>query len=421
MPSFFTTFLEKYTRAVQENRSGGMDLGGRYLALILKEVLRENPALVKAVLPEFPMKIRGGRQAENFSVETEIQFRTDEKKKEKRSADLEVKYGGRRGFVEIKWKDSFLPGQLDDYIEYCSEQEVDFSILYLRPESFTREEEDTIAERKIHRVSCRELHAALTGREGNVTNLFKKFLEDHIMEYKEKIQRGALLTIMKTGLNWKNSDGLGRLAGKENLDAIPDTWKILLTNAKAIADRLYDKIRKTHKDVLGNAPVLDVNFRPCLDAESLKKHLCKDGVKCVAITEYGDNNCYGDELWMHSEGGHFHNCGKVKLKPDDWGLEFGVYFCFRPEPKHKPKDGGGAIDFGVFSGLGKEKYWKTEYSEMERIPLMESSEKYLSIPGEDAVFAGIVEIITKNLENLKTDKEANISPETIEKLLSALS
>lgn len=421
MPSFFTTFLEKFQKAVRKKRSKGMDLGGRYLGLILQEVLLENPALVKVLLPEFQMKLKSGLPVEKFTVETEVAFRIDEKKKKRRSADLEVVYGDQRGFIEIKWEDRFLEGQLEDYIEYCSNQKMHFSILYLLPESFSGDEDAQIkgglrGGRKIGFVSCRELHENLIDHDDNITCLFRSFLEDHIMEYQDSINRNALLAIMKTGLNWNHSDGLRQVMVADNMDDVPDTWKTVLTNIKVVSKRIYDSITKADRNLVGNAPAIDFHFLPFIDAKSLQKKFSEKEPEYVTPARYDHNTYDGENLRVHSEGGYFTINSRLILKPDNLLLECGTFFCFWPGKRDK------TLRFGVFGNVWRKKENLSKYKEriIKKIPLTKSQEGVLSIPKEDVVFNEIMKI-TKEALNAFSADHPEASPETIEKICEALS
>ena len=421
MPSFFTTFLEKFQKAVREKRSKGMDLGGRYLGLILQEVLLENPALVKVLLPEFQMKLKSGLPVEKFTVETEVAFRVDEKKRKRRSADLEVVYGDQRGFIEIKWEDIFLEGQLEDYIEYCSNQKMHFSILYLRPESFSGDEEAQIKGGlrdggKIGFISCRELHKNLIDHDDNITCLFRSFLEDYIMEYQDSINRNALLAIMKTGLNWNHSDGLRKVMVTGNLDDVPDVWKTVLTNIKVVSNRIYDSITKADRNLVGNAPGIDFHFRPLIDAKSLQNKFEDGKPEYVTPSRYGHNTYDGEILLVHSEGGYFTINSRLNLKPDNLLLECGTFFYFLPGDRDE------TLHFGVSCNVWRKKENLSKYKEriIKKIPLTKSQKGILAIPKEDVVFSEIMKV-TKEALNAFSADHPEVSPKTIEKVCAALS
>lgn len=104
--SFFT-----HIRAKLRERSGE-DLGGRYLAIILEQVIGEDPAVLRALFPKMSDK-----QAEGCRARVEWSFKDIEE--QNRFADLSVFHGSALvGMVEIKENDHRSKGNRDQLARY---------------------------------------------------------------------------------------------------------------------------------------------------------------------------------------------------------------------------------------------------------------------------------------------------------------
>jgi len=116
--------MKNFFSAIQGKFDAKYD--GRYLGNILEQIAAVRPEVVEPLLKVAPMQscCRWSLKAVQ-EVTTEVAYLTEDARKQDRRADLviELDSGNQVGsiLVEIKMKDSFLPGQLDEYIRWAKE------------------------------------------------------------------------------------------------------------------------------------------------------------------------------------------------------------------------------------------------------------------------------------------------------------
>jgi hypothetical protein len=309
MRSFFSRF--------KDHLDG--DYGGRYLEVILSEVIKEDLSILKILFPAIDGDII---KSKNIEIAVEEIFPS--KVRQHRRADLVVKLNGKhKALLEIKYADKALERQIPDYIKYADKNKLCFTYLtqYIPP----KEDLDTITAKNSSKYS-HLLYATLykkIKKHGKVnkplTNLFINFMEEQFMIYNEALNEDALQLLLIKGLYVKHAAGFRRKVSEDNVKSIPSLWDTLIDNVKVLGDRFYNEF----PNYFNNRFSIDFAFDPEFDLKKLKKDI-------DASIKDGDGDDYSELNRDRKTGGYFwiNAAGKIKQANKDDYLYLAIGYSF---------------------------------------------------------------------------------------------
>ena len=238
------SFFNEFKYSLKKDKG---DLGGRYFAKVLVEVIRENPWLLSLL----HTKISGKVKIENLVTE---EFYEGESDKNRRT-DLVVYYTDKSANsevlnIEIKWKDKPHKNQIKDYVnkvEKTANQK--FLLLSLDDSDFEECDLDCINNsEKTQKLTCPKLYDNIVkyiNKKSKYNNWlikqFLTFLKENAMIYEEKINKQALIRFMKNTIGWDHQDGFGRNVKNGNIDEYPTLLRTLLSNINKVSMGIYQK------------------------------------------------------------------------------------------------------------------------------------------------------------------------------------
>jgi len=396
MDSFFSTFLDKFKKAAEERRPDNARLGGRYFALILKEVIRVHPELLEYINEEYWKALGSKRhKPDDFTLITEKNFGSSTKttKTEKRYADLYCleQISGKKLFIEIKWKDEPRQNQIKDYLELikADPENVFFSFLTLY-DAFT---DVQIVKKDIEgtgrnaqyvllsklRKNCCALCDQLfkKGKDTGVLKLFIKFLEDYTMSYSHDLNKRALLSLMTFSIGFQ-AWGEQRLRSRDIIQNIPEIMKCLVGNLVTLSDRFHAAFGGT--GIYENSPM------PYFYVQS----------KLPDISSPMQNVLLGSFEGLGAEDGEFRFQSNVTIKNSttiegEQYLSFGFYFAdfnFECDP---------SVSFYAYTCFRKE--------EKSAKIKMGKNNDILQLPDEDTLYTKILSMLWEQVDKWLKKKE----------------
>lgn len=324
MDSFFTVFKKKFVNHCKEGDE--TDLGGRYFAFVLQEVILECPELLKALFKASSIPLPQKIDLKNVQKEDiQIEFSYKDKDNDRR-ADLCIKKEGVSiTLIEIKWEDTAIENQIEDYLAYCKHNKLIF--IYLVKNQAPKCEIDLIKKHNQGYCSYADLYKELNkiNKDNAVLRLFIKFLEDHIMIYKNEIPIKPLLYVMKQSLGWQNRDGLSKMLSSSLYSEIPELWNILASNMKVISDRFISDF--SERGIYKQKPKFGFEARPYYNIEKTRKILNKfEDNNENEITFNGKNNFDSGCFYLF-------NYISLNIESGYLGLSFGIKFYIELENK----------------------------------------------------------------------------------------
>lgn len=423
MDSFFTVFLDKFKKACHESKPDTIRVGGRYFAFILKEVISTHPVLLKSINQKYWLGI-GGKEPkpDDLILITEKEFTSSTKttKTKKRRSDIYCleKVSGKELFVEIKWKDEPLDGQIEDYLALTkiNPDKAYFSFLTLY-DIFTdkKGENDQKVKGAIDEVGenakyvllsdllkgCRTLEANLlrNGQDTGLLKLFISFLEDNTMYYSQEINRQALLALLKNCYGMPNRDGGGKLRTQVNIQNIPEVLKCLLGNLETLGERFHANFN--HTDAYGTRPL--ANFFVYSKLPSIREFKSKIE---TYITKKG--YCDDDSLWLgtwadlEAKDGEFYFENQVTIKNTGTTrkyISFGFYFNTY-KPKNDPP-----ISFYAYAKRTNADETRNDMS--RHLKVTKDDPSILTLPEEDKLYRAILSIMKQQVEQWLNDEETH--------------
>lgn len=300
--SFFSRFKEHLS----------MNFGGRYLAVVLQEVLLAEPRAIRALLPG----LTGSFANRTFDVVAD-KYCFKGRNGKSRRADLAVLVDDKCvGLVEIKDEDEPLEGQLEDYLFHADSEGIPFTYLTKYRPPAAEIALVTCEPSGSHRLLA-ELYIAMKALSSAhpVVDLLCRFMEEEgIMAYSSDINVDALTLLVVKGLHLQHNHGLGQQVSEANVAAVPDVWRQLLTNADVLGDRFFHDFR----DFFNKRPSSAFGFNPTFNSKLVLKDLQNQRAEEVYIDR------------RRKTGGDFFvgMSGKVaQTNPNDWlNISFGVSF-----------------------------------------------------------------------------------------------
>jgi hypothetical protein len=297
------------------------DYGGRYLEVILCEVIKDDLSLLKVVFPEIEINI-----SKSKSIDIAIEDLFPSKFRTHRRADLVVKENGiHKALLEIKYKDEPQEFQIEDYLKYSKKNGICFTYLT----QYIPKEEDLNLIRNMQSnryvaMLFSGLFRKIKDRKKNnpVTQLFLNFLEEEFMIYNQEINEDALHLLLIKGLSLKNRSGLGKKVSDANIKSIPPLWDILINNLGILGDRFYNDFRGLFK----NRFSYNFGFDPEFSLRLLEKDINNiDDEKTVFLKP---ERKVGGNFWISASGKMKQPCS------DDW-LYVAIGYSFSVELKKK--------------------------------------------------------------------------------------
>ena len=358
------------------------DYGGRYLALVLKEIIEEDNSITNQIWRE-GKKIK----KDSFYVQTEWSFPD-----RPRIADLAVisKIDGRAlALAEIKYEDEKKDDnkyQLNDYLDYCCNNNINFTYLTknLPPVSDLKIVNNNYLSYAslVHRIE----------RKKN-TSYFSKLLCEFIREegyvFQKKIDKDALLLLMVNSLSFPNRHGLGKLNTLKRITKdVPRTFETILNNTSVIGTMFYEGIafNSFHK-----RPTLEYKFHPHINIKKSQSRLSILEEK----NEETITRLEKDEI----EFGEFNSYAYLKFKGGDRWLYITFGYSYQLE---KGKDKSKALQSKLFAEINGE---QVEYDYEETKIKIELN--------EEKTYSTILELILKILS--RSIKNKNNNPLHIQK------
>jgi len=260
MKSFFSRFKNRLK----------LEYSGRYLEIILLEVIKENISILKILFPSININLL--RDSKNLEINIEEIFPSKSNIVNYRRADIVVKYKGKHiALLEIKYEDQPMEYQLDDYLKYSTGENICFT--YLTQYLPTKEDKLKLSDHaSTYHLRYMNLYNDIIESSGNnnpVVKLFCQFLKENFMIYNKEIHEAGLWLLMIKGLNLKHSHGLRRKVSSANIKAIPVIWDTLISNVSILGDRFYNDL----SEFFNNRFSLDFGFDPYFKLSLLQRDL----------------------------------------------------------------------------------------------------------------------------------------------------
>lgn len=230
------------------------DLGGRYFAKVVAEVIKENPWFLSILYDGkdgIPEKI------DIRSVEEETSFFGEESGKQRRN-DLEIQYICKTGkiqtlYIEIKWEDNTHEKQICDYIENINKDKNARFLLLTLHDLENREDDLSLIKDcdDAKNLTCPELYEKLikhlkkNSKHNNwLIQQFIQFLKENAMIYETEINKKALIRFMKNTIGWDHNDGFGQNLTQSTINEYPDLLRTLLSNIHTVSLEIFKKYKK---------------------------------------------------------------------------------------------------------------------------------------------------------------------------------
>lgn len=362
------SFFNEFKYSLKEDKG---DLGGRYFAKVLLEVIRENPWLLSLLYTKISEKIK----IENLVTE---EFYEGESDKNRRT-DLVVYYTDKSANseilnIEIKWKDKPHKNQIKDYVdkvETTTNQK--FLLLSLDDSDFEEGDLDCIDNfKKSQRLTCPELYDNIVkyiNKKSKYNNWlikqFLTFLKENAMIYEEKINKQALIRFMKNTIGWDHQDGFGRNVKNGNIDEYPTLLRTLLSNINKVSMDIY---QKDYNENNNNRPYTDF-FVETSGADYMEhqagRFACRTGKganegKFIIQSRFKKANTYysyGIYFYVHNINKAEKNCKNNEIKEKQPRYEIDLYTFANIYAGSKHKD-------GAKIGYNEKKYKSFSISEL---------------------------------------------------------
>lgn len=362
------SFFNEFKYSLKEDKG---DLGGRYFAKVLLEVIRENPWLLSLLYTKISEKIK----IENLVTE---EFYEGESDKNRRT-DLVVYYTDKSANseilnIEIKWKDKPHKNQIKDYVdkvETTTNQK--FLLLSLDDSDFEEGDLDCIDNfKKSQRLTCPELYDNIVkyiNKKSKYNNWlikqFLTFLKENAMIYEEKINKQALIRFMKNTIGWDHQDGFGRNVKNGNIDEYPTLLRTLLSNINKVSMDIY---QKDYNENNNNRPYTDF-FVETSGADYMEHQAghfaCRTGRganegKFIIQSRFKKANTYysyGIYFYVHNINKTEKNCKNNEIKEKQPRYEIDLYTFANIYAGNKHKD-------GAKIGYNEKKYKSFSISEL---------------------------------------------------------
>ncbi len=354
------------------------DYGGRYLAIVLKEVLEEDSVIASCLI--------GNKNIKNDSYYVQVEWSFPDRN---RIADLAIfdKISNEViGLVEIKYEDEKSLGtdkQLDDYLDYCKIHKISFTYLTknIPPKAdFKKITNNYISYAKlVHRIENKN-KISYAGK------MLCSFLREEGYVFDNRIDETALLLLMVNSLSFTNRHGFGQLNTLKRVTKdVPAVFGAVLSNTSVLASRFYeDKAFEIFK----KSPRIDYKFTPSFDIEKTQKRIS-------ALVEKGEE--YSTINKKEIVSGSFYSFANLKLPGEGPWLYLCLGYEFEVTVNSNQKK---PINCYLFAELvGAETKFEDEY-------------KYSKIKiglDEDESYKTLLKLVSKVLNSTKENKYGTMS------------
>ena len=265
MKGFFSRFKDKLA----------MDYGGRYLSVILGEVIKEDPAILAIIFPQNKTLFRNTKKLFEIELESTISSAGEDKKH--RRADIAIWHEGKIvGLIEVKCEDESHDGQISNYLAFAEKNGASFT--YITQYYPSKAEQQQISESQkashlLYKNLYKQLQQNRNGSTGDqnksITDLFCEYLKENFMVYNSIKERDldVLKLLTLKGLNVKHRHGFNRLHSMANIRAIPGLWEQLIGNLTVLGDRF----RQEFNELVSDRGLVNFRFCPYYDKKKLLK------------------------------------------------------------------------------------------------------------------------------------------------------
>lgn len=217
MSSFFSRIQSKFSAS----------FGGRYVETIIKEISINESEITRVLFPKIRTK---------GYIETEYRFSVNDKVKIADIALFSIDTDNLLALAEIKYddhNDQKNSAQLEDYVEYSMEKEVDF--LYLTQYYPPASDIEMVRNSGFTHLLFSEISEKMMARGGPLTNLFIDYLKDRglVMEIVPSEQLYKLLVRFFNPIRGQKVQ-----RNRDMVQNIPDAFSSLFTNMSVITQEL---------------------------------------------------------------------------------------------------------------------------------------------------------------------------------------
>jgi hypothetical protein len=303
------------------------DFGGRYLGIILEQVIQDAPKFARVTFPNLPQSVTAKLRDGRASLSTEVEFLG--RFNRRRRADLAICEGGDiLALAEIKYEDHLSAenyAQIEDYLWFVnSNSEVFFTYLTQHaPPEDDRLLIEMAASPRIKHLYFRDIHRAGKAFNETAVKWLIEFLEEEHVVYQEDLGGDAeqlIKLLMVRGLNLPHKTKLGRLRTRSNLIGSVDLLQTLTGNLVALSDWFYEQFREH----FGNRFTPNFAFEPTFRISVVKKELHQSSKLTSSL--WPDAKTGGD-FWVEGSG-------RIKTKGTDMWLylAFGLKFSLELSP-----------------------------------------------------------------------------------------
>lgn len=335
--SFFSVFQEKFSKCVKDTKNTNSNyIGGRYLAFILEEVLKNCPELINKIIKKANFK---DFKLETKNLEINLEYPYKGKNKNRR-IDIELKDDNNTLDIELKWDDKFHDNQYEDYINRLKKEVTNHAFIILTKNECLHQNDEKdinikealqnithayhmklidlykIVEDYLNVICSKTNKISQNAIKIGMLKLLLEFLEDYIMKYETNINGIALVKFMEASCGWKHDDGFKATKQKNLLEELPKLLYTLMNNINLIA------IENVYKDFKEHFKTKGFDDFKCLSQlpNNIKENTKLIG--CSSVCKDAKYSAGGEFIVYHrfSKGPSSSQTGKY--------LEFGIKFKF---------------------------------------------------------------------------------------------
>lgn len=346
--------------------------GGRYLAVILGEIIKEAPEIAHLLWKDKDLHKR-----REYDVEEEWTFPN------RRRADLSILSDQVLPIALLEVKDEDHKSdknsaQLKDYVTYCKKNNIPFT--YLTKHHLPERDREIATPYHLTYAGLGHSIDKIAKKSPIVTMLYEYLKEEGFMF--NEIDDEALKLLIVKSTAFQHAHGHGRLNKNDRITVIaPQTFSAILKNAAVISDRFYED---KGLNLFAQRPTVDYGFISYLDRKKADKLMKEDGP--FAINKENKIVVAG-ELWAGAQA-KFKSTNKLRLK-------FG--FTFKLEVANKDKTANKKTERKIYAEL-----WKRETLGIKFAKITDKS-------SEDQIYKKLIslinELISENVKNLDMTRD----------------
>ncbi|MGY4155637.1 hypothetical protein ACVINW_001479 [Bradyrhizobium sp. USDA 4461] len=352
--------------------------GGKYLAILLRELARHEPQSFRAILQLAREKTRHASFAALAKEPTGVvrspppvrEFRFDPERGAKSPrADLALLHaeGNAAALFEIKDFDNKNATNLDQLNRYlkCAAR----GVVFIHISRFHPEAEEyaalIAAQRRgdpVVSLRFRDLHAVMPTTHSPVAEMLRSYLEDINVGIYKQPEPKALILLLQQLLGFRHSNGMGTHQSDESLAKVPETLRTLYDNV----EYLGELVRNKNQALIQRRFSRRLFVQPWFAHDRLRKALRESGSEVAELPggagKYVERGVVFVEAWGRLQPSKQYVCvgQAVEIRTGDKKMHPFMYAYFT------------GPDFGA-GGDGT--YEESEY--LAKFPTEESAEKLL--------------------------------------------